>query len=189
MEFCIMLLEYCSQERTYLRYYGLLGQCFCTISKVYKENFDKCFVQQYSMIHRLERNKLSNVAKFFAHLLDTNTLPLQLTEEDSTSSSLILLKSSSRKRICLLNECLNDPLMRDSFDSIFPKDNPKNARFSINFFTSIGLGGIIENLRGYLKNMPHLIIQQQQASSSSDDDSGSLSSSSSESCGSDRDRK
>ncbi|XP_030439723.1 uncharacterized protein LOC115661632 [Syzygium oleosum] len=196
MELCIMMLECCSQERTYLRYYGLLGQRFCMINKVYQENFDKCFVQQYSMIHRLETNKLRNVAKFFAHLLGTDALPwhvlayIRLTEEDTTSSSRIFIKIlfqelSEHLGICLLNERLNDPLMQDSFESIFPKDNPKNARFSINFFTSIGLGGITENLREYLKNMPRLIMQQQ-ASSSSDDDSGSSSSSSSES---DRDRK
>ncbi|CAD6267910.1 unnamed protein product [Miscanthus lutarioriparius] len=61
MELCIML-ECCSQERTYLRYYGLLGQRFCMINKVYEENFEKCFVQQYSMIHRLGTNKLRNAA-------------------------------------------------------------------------------------------------------------------------------
>ena len=93
-----MLLECCSQERTYLRYYGLLGQRFCMINKVYQENFEKCFVQQYSMIHRLETNKLRNVAKFFAHLLGTDALPwhvlayIRLTEEDTTSSSRIFIK-------------------------------------------------------------------------------------------------
>ncbi|KAG2615574.1 hypothetical protein PVAP13_3NG051200 [Panicum virgatum] len=98
MELCIMLLECCSQERTYLRYYGLLGQRFCMINKVYQENFEKCFVQQYSMIHRLETNKLRNVAKFFAHLLGTDALPwhvlayIRLTEEDTTSSSRIFIK-------------------------------------------------------------------------------------------------
>lgn len=75
--------------------------------------------------------------------------------------------------IRLLNERLNDPSMQDSFESIFPKDNPKNTRFSINFFTSIGLGGITESLRDYLKNMPRLIMQQQKPVSESDDDSGS----------------
>ena len=93
-----MLLECCSQERTYLRYYGLLGQRFCMINKVHQENFEKCFVQQYSMIHRLETNKLRNVAKFFAHLLGTFALPwhvlayIRLTEEDTTSSSRIFIK-------------------------------------------------------------------------------------------------
>ncbi|KAH7842782.1 hypothetical protein Vadar_009223 [Vaccinium darrowii] len=181
MELCIMLLECCSQERTYLRYYGLLGQRFCMINKIHQENFEKCFVQQYSMIHRLETNKLRNVAKFFAHLLGTDALPwhvlayIRLTEEDTTSSSRIFIKIlfqelSEHLGIRLLNERLSDPTMQDSFESIFPKDNPKNTRFSINFFTSIGLGGITENLREYLKNMPRLIMQQQKPVS---DDSGS----------------
>lgn len=185
-----MLLECCSQERTYLRYYGLLGQRFCMINKIYQENFDKCFAQQYCMIHRLETNKLRNVAKFFAHLLGTDALPwhvlayIRLTEEDTTSSSRIFIKIlfqelSEHLGIRLLNEKLNDPTMQDSFESIFPRDNPKNTRFSINFFTSIGLGGITENLREYLKNMPRLIMQQQKPVSESDDESGSSSSSSS----------
>ncbi|CAI9103407.1 OLC1v1001876C1 [Oldenlandia corymbosa var. corymbosa] len=194
MELCIMLLECCSQERTYLRYYGLLGQRFCMINKVYQVNFETCFVQQYSMIHRLETNKLRNVAKFFAHLLGTDALPwhvlsyIRLTEEDTTSSSRIFIKIlfqelSEHLGIRLLNERLNDPMMQDSYESIFPKDNPKNTRFSINFFTSIGLGGITENLREYLKNMPRLIMQQQQKPASDDesDSSGSHDSDSSSS--------
>ncbi|KAF8403851.1 hypothetical protein HHK36_011957 [Tetracentron sinense] len=191
MELCIMLLECCSQERTYLRYYGLLGQRFCMINKIHQENFDKSFVQQYSMIHRLETNKLRNVAKFFAHLLGTDALPwhvlayIRLTEEDTTSSSRIFIKIlfqelSEHLGIRLLNERLTDPTMQDSFDSIFPKDNPKNTRFAINFFTSIGLGGITENLREYLKNMPRLIMQQQKPVSESEDESGSSSQSSSD---------
>lgn len=31
--------------------------------------------------------------------------------------------------------------LQDWFDGVFPKDSPRNMRFSINFFTSIGLGG------------------------------------------------
>ncbi|WOL16055.1 pre-mRNA-splicing factor [Canna indica] len=190
MELCIMLLECCSQERTYLRYYGLLGQRFCMINKVHQENFEKCFVQQYSMIHRLETNKLRNVAKFFAHLLGTFALPwhvlayIRLTEEDTTSSSRIFIKIlfqelSEHLGIRLLNERLNDPTMQDCFESIFPRDNPKNTRFSINFFTSIGLGGITENLREYLKNMPRLIMQQQKPVANSEDESEGSSASSS----------
>ncbi|XP_023913980.1 uncharacterized protein LOC112025538 [Quercus suber] len=202
MELNVMLLECCSQERTYLRYYGLLiGERFCMINKVYQENFDKCFVQQYSMIHRLETNKLRNVAKFFAHLLCTDALPwrvlayIHLTEEDTTSSSRIFIKIlfqelSEHLGTHQLNKRLNDPTMQDSFDSIFPRDNPKNTRFSINFFTSIGLGGITENLREYLKNMPRLLMQQEQESDSSGSSvtgSASLESDSSSSDESERD--
>ncbi|KAK6931744.1 MIF4G-like, type 3 [Dillenia turbinata] len=188
-------LEPGQEERTYLRYYGLLGQRFCMINKVYQENFDQCFVQQYSMIHRLETNKLRNVAKFFAHLLGTDALPwhvlayIRLTEEDTTSSSRIFIKIlfqelSEHLGIRLLNERLTDPTMQESFESIFPKDNPKNTRFAINFFTSIGLGGITENLREYLKNMPRIIMQQQKPVSESEDESGSSGSSDSDSSGS-----
>ncbi|XP_057436398.1 uncharacterized protein LOC130728831 [Lotus japonicus] len=190
MELCIMLLECCSQERIYLHNYGLLGQRLCMISKVHQENFEKCFVQQYSMTHRLETNKLRNVAKFFAHLLGTDTLPwhvlsyIRLTEEDTTSSSRIFIKIlfqelSEHLGIKVLNERLNEPTMQDSFESIFPKDNLKNTRFCINFFTSIGLGGLTENLREYLNNMPRLIKQQkkQVSDSESEDESGSFDSS------------
>ncbi|XP_021861777.1 pre-mRNA-splicing factor cwc22-like [Spinacia oleracea] len=188
MELNIMLLECCSQERTYLRYYGLLGQRFCMVNTVYQKNFDKCFVEQYSMVHRLETNKLQNVAKFFGHLLATDALSwhllayIRLTEEDTTSSSRIFIKFlfqelSEHLGIRLLIQRLNEPAMQDSLDSIFPKDNLRNTRFAINFFTSIGLGGITENLREYLKNMPPMIMQQQKpeseddsSSSSSDDD-------------------
>ncbi|KAJ9185406.1 hypothetical protein P3X46_005044 [Hevea brasiliensis] len=152
MELCIMLLECCNQERTYLLYYVLLGQRFCMIDNVYQENFEKCFVQQYSMIHWLETNKLRNMAKFFAHLLGTDALPwhvlayIRLTEEDTTSYSCMFIKI------------------------LF-----QNTRFSINFFTSIGLGDVTENFREYLKNMPRLIMQQQKPAleSESDDESGS----------------
>ncbi|MCD7453677.1 pre-mRNA-splicing factor cwc22 [Datura stramonium] len=185
MELCIMLLECCSQERTYLHYYALLGQRLCMINKVHQKNFEKSFVQQYSMIHRLETNKLRNVAKFFAHLLCTHALSwhvlayLRLTEEDTTSSSRIFIKIlfqelSEHLGIHMLNECLSNPSMQETFESIFPKDNPKNTRFAINFFTSIGLGGITENLREYLKNMPRLILQQdRRVSRSGETDGGS----------------
>ncbi|WCJ20081.1 hypothetical protein M5689_002340 [Euphorbia peplus] len=178
MVLCTMLLDCCSQEKTYLRYFGLLGQRFCMVNKLYQENFDKCFVQQYSEIHLLETNQLRNAARFFAQLLGTNALPwhvlayIRLTEEDTTSSSRIFIKIlfqelSEHLGICNLNERLNDPAMQDSYKSIFPRENPKNTRFSINFFTSIGLGGITENMREYLKNMPRLIMQQQKESDSS----------------------
>jgi pre-mRNA-splicing factor CWC22 len=204
MELCIMLLECCSQERTYLRYYGLLGQRFCMINRIHQENFEKCFVEQYSMIHRLETNKLRNVAKFFAHLLGTDALPwhvlayIRLTEEDTTSSSRIFIKIlfqelSEHLGIRLLNERLSEPIMQDSFESIFPRDTPKNTRFSINFFTSIGLGGITENLREYLKNMPRIIMQQPADDSDNKSDSsggsGSASSSSSEESESEDDKR
>ena len=42
-------------------------------------------------------------------------------------------------KICFFFDCRT---LVEYFEGIFPRDNPKNTRFSINFFTSIGLGGL-----------------------------------------------
>ena len=54
------------------------------------------------------------------------------------------------------------------------QDTPRNMRFSINFFTSIGLGGLTDNMREHLKNIPRLIAQP---AAGSDSDASSSSSS------------
>lgn len=73
---------------------------------------------------------------------------------------LLLQELSDHLGIQSLNERLSEHGMQDSFESIFPKDSLKNIRFAINFFTSIGLGELTENLRRYLKNVPRLIMPQ-----------------------------
>lgn len=56
------------------------------------------FEDSYHTIHRLDTNRLRNVAKFFAHLLYSDALPwtilsiIHLNEEDTTSSSRIFIK-------------------------------------------------------------------------------------------------
>ncbi|CAH0491287.1 unnamed protein product [Peronospora farinosa] len=198
-EICSMLIECCSQERTYLRYYGLLSERFCLIKREYQDAFDECFAEQYSLIHRLETNKLRNVAKLFAHLLFTDALPwtvfeyINLNEEETTSSSRIFIKIlcqelSEHLGMKTLKERFLDKIMQPTFAGLFPTDNPRNTRFAINFFTSIGLGGLTTDLREYLKNAPKMIMEQAKAaanSSGSDSDSSSSSSSSGSSSDSD----
>ncbi|CAH8391370.1 unnamed protein product [Eruca vesicaria subsp. sativa] len=161
MELCVMILECCGEEKTYRSLYGHLAHRFCLRSKIYRECFENLFVQQYAIVHRLETNKLNNVAMFFAHVLASDALPwrvlanVSLTEEDTTSSSRIFLKILFQE-LCEqmglrdLNEKFQDPTMEETFESIFPKDHPKNMRFSINFFTSIGLRDVTEKLRQLL---------------------------------------
>jgi pre-mRNA-splicing factor CWC22 len=47
----------------------------------------------------------------------------------------------------VLKEKLVDPEYRDFFEGLFPSDHPKNTRFAINFYTSIGQGILTEELR------------------------------------------
>ena len=97
-QICIIIIECCIQNKSYLPYYALLAQRFCMINKIHRRNFEKCFVRHYSMVHRLETNSLINSARFFAHLIAFDALTwrvlayLRLNEEDTTSSSRIFIK-------------------------------------------------------------------------------------------------
>lgn len=191
-EIANMVIECCSQERSYLRFYGLLGQRFCQLNQAWVEQFDDAFQQQYATVHRLETNKLRNVAKFFGQLFYADALPwtgmscIHLNEEETNSSSRIFVKILFQELaefmgLSKLNERLKDPLLAMAFEGVLPRDNPKNTRFAINFFTSIGLGGLTDDLREHLKNTQKLIMAQKQVVSSSDTDSSDSDSDSSDS--------
>nr|GMC62813.1 pre-mRNA-splicing factor CWC22 homolog [Ipomoea batatas] len=113
-----------------------------------------------------QRMTSSGFTDVFAALVAVVNTRFPVKKRGTTSSSGIFIKIffqelSELLGICLLNHRLNDPIMQESFDSIFAKDNSKNTQFEINFFAGINLGGITQNLMEYLKNMPRLIIQQQ----------------------------
>lgn len=116
-------------------------------------------------MHRLEIGKLRNVGKLFAHLLFTDAIQwgvlssIRLNEEETTSSSRIFIKILMQELteymgMSKLVERLRDPTLQEAFDGLFPRDDPRNTRFAINFFTSIGLGSLTEDLRTHLKNNP-----------------------------------
>lgn len=50
-----------------------------------------------------------------------------------------------------LNGRLRDPTMYSAYEGLMPRDDPRNTRFAINFFTSIGLGGLTDGLREFLR--------------------------------------
>ena len=108
-----------------------------------------------------------------------------LTEDDTTANSRIFIK-------ILMQEIANNMGMKvfvakmDEVqpESLFPTDSVENCRFSINFFTSIGLGAVTEKMREFLKNAPKLLLEKKyqemlalakKASASSDSDSDSSS--------------
>ncbi|XP_068185534.1 pre-mRNA-splicing factor CWC22 homolog isoform X2 [Antennarius striatus] len=189
-ELCNMILDCCAQQRTYEKFFGLLAGRFCLLKKEYMESFEGIFSEQYDTIHRLETNKLRNVARLFAHLLYTDSVPwsvlecIRMSEETTTSSSRIFVKILFQE-LCAymglpkLNQRLKDMTLQPFFEGLFPRDNPRNTRFAINFFTSIGLGGLTDELREHLKNAPKMIMTQNQEVESSDSSSTSSSSSSS----------
>lgn len=187
-----MVIECCSQERTYLKYYGLMAERFCKLNRTWVDNFVHCFEEVYNTIHRYETNRLRNIAKLFAHLFNTDALPwtsfqiIRLTEEDTTSASRIFVKIlfqeiSEFLGLKVLKERILDPFMLESLSGMFPKDNPKNTRFAINYWTSIGLGALTEDLREWLRNAPKQIMKRQYSSDSDSSDSSDTDSSGSSS--------
>jgi len=207
-----MIIECCSQERTFLRYYGLVSGRFCLLHERWQNAFEEAFAAQYGTIHRLETNKLRNVAKLFGHLLHTDSVSwsvlgcVRLNEDETTSSSRIFIKilvqemaeamgmAALKRRFDTDNPDPDGPVgeaapdaaaisdgrhggrdrqrqqqqeasasSREWFRGMFPKDNARNTRYAINFFTSIGLGPLTDGMREFLKNAPKLILAQAQA--------------------------
>src|SRR5687768_8029537 len=74
MELCNMIIECCSQERTYEKFFGLIGERLSKINLVWAKSFEQCFVQYYETIHRYETNRLRNVSKYFGHLLSSDAI-------------------------------------------------------------------------------------------------------------------
>ncbi|OMJ82911.1 hypothetical protein SteCoe_16309 [Stentor coeruleus] len=186
LEVANMLIECCTHERTYLRFYGLLAQRFCILNPAYQEHFQVSFQKYFLSIDCMETNKLRNAAKFFAHLLFTDAISwvvfqiIHLTEETTTSSSRIFIKilmQEIAENISIENMILrfNDKELTGCFDGIFLKDVPKNVRFCINFFTSIGLGRLTDDLRDYLEKMP---VPEQEVNEPMEESKGSSGSSS-----------
>ncbi|KAL3787177.1 hypothetical protein HJC23_010187 [Cyclotella cryptica] len=199
-----MIIECCSQERTFLRYYGLISGRFCLLNDRWQHAFEDGFASQYHTIHRLETNKLRNVAKLFGHLLHTDSISwsvlsvIHLNEDETTSSSRIFIKilvqemaeamgmgtlkvrfdtdnpdpdgqmisAEDSALVSAKGNSTGKPASsstREWFKGMFPKDNARNTRYAINFFTSIGLGPLTDGMREFLKNAPKLILAQAQA--------------------------
>ncbi|KGO76264.1 MIF4-like, type 1/2/3 [Penicillium italicum] len=146
-----MIIECCSQERTYSKFYGLIGERFAKINRLWSDLFEAAFAKYYDTIHRYETNKLRNIAQFFGHLISNDAIGwhvlsvVHLNEEETTSSSRIFIKilfQNLAENLGLpgLQARFRDDILRPSFEGLFPTENPRHTRFSVNYFTSIGMG-------------------------------------------------
>merc|ERR1712118_378318 len=88
-----------------------------------------------------------------------------LTVEDTTSSARIFIKIifqhlTEKLGLKKIHERICGSDYAHYFTNIFPRDSTSNIRFSINFFTSIGLGSLTSHQREYLKRLPELITNK-----------------------------
>nr|CAG4714854.1 unnamed protein product [Naegleria fowleri] len=197
MEVCSMIIECCSQERSYLDFYGSLGERFCSLSDNFRIDFEECFKIQYGILHRYETSRLRNIAKFFAHLLVSDSISwsifsnVKLTETDTTSYSRIFLKvlfqelKSKLGTENIKQRLLNDEEHQQYYVGLFPKDNPKVLRFAINFWILIELPQLAEGLKAYLKEMATKVTESSSSESESEESDSSESDDSSSDTSSD----
>lgn len=182
-----MVIECCSQEKTYSKFYGLIGERFAKINRLWTDLFEQSFAKYYDTIHRYETNRLRNIARFFGHLISSDAIGwhvlsvVHLNEEETTSSSRIFIKIlfqdlAEAMGMPKLQARLKDDILRPYFEGLFPHDNPRNTRFSINYFTSIGMGAVTEEMREYLQNMPKPALPPPAAEDSDSDSDSSVSS-------------
>ncbi|UZJ55260.1 hypothetical protein CBS101457_004580 [Exobasidium rhododendri] len=192
IELCNMVIECCSQERTFSKFYGLIGERLSKLNRTWSECYETCFRNYYDTIHRYETNRLRNIARFFGALIASDSISwacfqaVFMTEEDTTSSSRIFLKillveMKERLGITSLIERFKEPTMQEAYVNMMPKSDPKATRFAINFYTSIGIPQITDDMREHLKIVREQAVARLAEASGSDSDSDSTLSSSSDS--------
>ncbi|RFU72006.1 pre-mrna-splicing factor cwc22 [Trichoderma arundinaceum] len=152
-----MIVECCSQEKTYTKFFGMIGERFAKINRLWCDLFEQAFAKYYETIHRYENNKLRNIAMLFGHMFAADSLGwhclsvIHLNEEETTSSSRIFIKIlfqhiSEEMGLSKLRARMTDETLRPNLEGIFPVENARNIRFSINYFTSIGMGILTEEM-------------------------------------------
>lgn len=161
-ELCQMILDCCGQERTYETIYGLIASKLCQLKRrEFSPKFELIFRMFYETVHRFETNKIRNVAKFYAHLLTTESIDwsclrcLKLRENATTSAGRCFIKLLFEELVSTLSlatliEYVKDPAREVGFKDLFPMDEEQDIRFAVNFFTFSGLGQLTEDMRNEL---------------------------------------
>ena len=145
--------------------YGNIGERLAKLNRMWNELFERAFAENYETIHRRETSQLRNNAQFWGHMLAGDAISwhvlsvISLNENDTTSSSRIFIKILIQAIVEALGMAevqkrFSDEIMKPSYNGLFPLDEPRNTRFAINYFTSIGMGQLTEGLREHLKNAP-----------------------------------
>jgi len=165
-----MIVETCAHEKAYNKTFGLLGERLSKLNSIYQNIFDSLFAKQYDICHRFTTNHILNISTFFSHLLYTDSIDwtvleyINMNERETNASKRIFVKQMFQELSSWmgkeLKERLESSLYGNSFNGLFPIKNPKDCRFSINFFTHIGLGGLTVRMRQELRQMKKIIMKQ-----------------------------
>lgn len=174
IELCNMIVECCSQERTYLKYYGLLAERFCRLNLLWEECFARSFATVYQAVHKIDTARIRNICKLFGHLLETDAIPwtvfsvVRLTEDDTTASSRIFLKFLFQELAeyyseHTLNQRMSSPELAESMEGVWPRDSLRNVRFSVHFFDAIELPALAGCQRAFIAELEAELAAEERA--------------------------
>ncbi|KAG7820409.1 hypothetical protein KL928_001846 [Ogataea angusta] len=160
-----MIVKCCAQEKTYSKYYALVGEKLISVNRKWTQAFDQVFVDNYTNCHRYELSLIRNIGSFWGHMLASDKMGweilqiVQLTEVDTNSASRIFLKFVFVKMqeelgLKKLKVRLSEDYIQPYINGLFPTSGADRLRFSINYFTAIGLGALTEDMRESLNNLP-----------------------------------
>lgn len=166
-----MIVKCCAQEKTYSKYFGVIGEKMSGMSQEWNDTFTKEFQQKYDTCYRYEGSQLRNMGKFFGHMIASDNLRpqetlghVELTETATNSASRVFIKFLFQELVEEMSvgevkRLIQDPEVKPALRGMFPvllvdSQDRAHIMFSINFFTAIGLGVLTEEMRLVLKNLP-----------------------------------
>ncbi|SGZ54105.1 CIC11C00000001295 [Sungouiella intermedia] len=166
-----MIIKCCAQEKTYSKYFGVIGEKLCGMNRHWHDTFVQQFQEKYATIYQYEGLQLRNMGKFFGHLIASDTLDpketlgcITLTEEASTSAGRVFVMFLFKALVEELGieevqQMVQDTELRVGIRGMFPvvdvDDRDRDhLNFAINYFTAIGLGVLTREMREVLENLP-----------------------------------
>lgn len=165
-----MVIKCGAEEKTYSKFIGLIGEKLCFKSKKWQLVFIGLFKQYYDKIHQSGTNSVRNIGKLFGHLLACGAIPIEqswdsitMTEDATTSAGRIFIKFVFQEMveeigIADLQDLVESEDVQECIHGLFPvfptsHRDAEHVRFSINYFTAIGLGRLTEKMRTALKRL------------------------------------
>ncbi|CAR21779.1 U2-type spliceosomal complex subunit CWC22 [Lachancea thermotolerans CBS 6340] len=167
-----ILVTACSQETTYSKFYGIVAERLCSSHKSWKAAFGQSFHDNYSAVDEFQANQVRNMGKFWGHILASDYLGFEVFESvhmnanETSSAGRVYLKFLFQELVLdlsidTLQARLDEPYIQPFLVNLFPKDDAEKSRFSINYFTAIGLGRLTEGMRQALADMEKKVVALQ----------------------------
>ncbi|CUS22525.1 LAQU0S05e07338g1_1 [Lachancea quebecensis] len=159
-----ILVTACSQEITYSKFYGIVAERLCSSHKSWKAAFGQSLHDNYATVDEFQANQVRNMGKFWGHILASDYLGFEVFEffhmnaSETSSAGRVYLKFLFQELVLdlgieALQARLDEPYIQPFLVNLFPKDDAEKTRFSINYFTAIGLGRLTESMRQALVEM------------------------------------